>query len=249
MSFHVWTKQKLATIAVASVTALTVGASLASVAGATVPHAKLPLITSFKASPNSLPDKGGTVKVTADVKFAKTCTLSVSPAIKGLPEKNFSCTAASITKSFAIATDTSASPRTYTFHLSAKNTEGTVSAPTALVSEGGAPPPISFGIGGENFGTVGVSIHSTDVEVQVTNNSKLPQSLGEFGMVGTDASDFGIPSNDCRRRKATRHPGFPPRPSPGARGPSGRDVPSAPVCRLRPRCRLASRGQRTLPTS
>ncbi len=197
MSFHVWTKQKLATIAVASVTALTVGASLASVAGATVPHAKLPLITSFKASPNSLPDKGGTVKVTADVKFAKTCTLSVSPAIKGLPEKNFSCTAASITKSFAIATDTSASPRTYTFHLSAKNTEGTVSAPTALVSEGGAPPPISFGIGGENFGTVGVSIHSTDVEVQVTNNSKLPQSLGEFGMVGTDASDFGIPSNDC----------------------------------------------------
>src|SRR5208282_1588140 len=80
MSFHVWTKQKFATIAVASVTALTVGASLASVAGATVPHAKLPLITSFKASPNSLPDKGGTVKVTADVKFAKTCTLSVSPA-------------------------------------------------------------------------------------------------------------------------------------------------------------------------
>jgi hypothetical protein len=197
MSFHGSTTRKLATVAVASVAALTVGAGLASVAGATVPHAKLPLITSFKASPNSLPDKGGTVKVTADVKFATTCTLSVSPGIKGLPENNFACTASSFTKSFSIAKDTSAVARTYTFHLSAKNSEGSATAPTALVAEGGAPPPISFGIGGENFGTVGVSIHSTDVEVQVTNNSKLPQSLGEFGMIGTDSSDFNVPSNDC----------------------------------------------------
>jgi hypothetical protein len=159
--------------------------------------AALPLVASFAASPNSLPDRGGTVRLTASLKFARTCTLSVVPAVRGLPRTNFSCASGSFSMPFPIARDASANSRTYTFSLSVTNKEGTVAAPQVVVTEGAAPPPISFGIRSKNFGAIGVSIHSPNVEVQVTNNSNLPQTLGEFEIVGTNASDFTVTSNDC----------------------------------------------------
>ncbi|MGA2528787.1 MAG: choice-of-anchor D domain-containing protein [Acidimicrobiales bacterium] len=166
-------------------------------AGATTPSRSLPLVSVFKVSPNSLSNNGGTVKLKADLKFAKTCTLSVSQPVKGLPQKNFACGVSSFSKSFTIGKDTNATPRSYVFSLSVKNAEGKTAAPNAIVAEGAAPPPISFGITNENFGTVGVLIHSRNIEVEVTNNSTQPQNLGQFGIVGTNASDFGLPSNDC----------------------------------------------------
>jgi hypothetical protein len=155
------------------------------------------MVISFKALPSSLSDRGGKVTLKAALKYAKTCTLSVTPALGGLPERNFSCTGNSFSKSFAVGKDTGGTAFTYTFSLSVNNTEGTTTAPNVVVTEGAAPPPISFGVGSENLGTVGVSIHSTNYEVRVTNNSKEPQTLGGFNIIGVNASDFGVPSNDC----------------------------------------------------
>jgi hypothetical protein len=152
---------------------------------------------SFKASPNTFSNLGGNVKLTAGLKFATRCTLSVSPSVKGLPERNFSCGGKTLSKSFAIGKNATPNPLTYTFHLSVKNKEGNATAPNVVVAEGAAPPPISFGIKGKNFGTVGVLIHSKTVGVQVTNNSVKPQGLGSFTVVGINASDFAVPSNDC----------------------------------------------------
>ncbi len=197
MSLHSLMARKAGILATTAVL-LTAITGLAPGAGAaTPPHVSLPLIESFHASPNSLSHNGGILKVKADLKFAKTCTMSVFPALKGLPERNFNCAVGSFSKSFSIAKDTGATARTYTFRLFVKNKEGSATAPNAVVTEGGAPPPISFGISSERFGTVGVSIHSTNIEVQVTNNSTRPQDLGQFGIIGTNATDFAVPSNDC----------------------------------------------------
>jgi hypothetical protein len=176
---------------------LTVIVAFVPSASAEAPRASLPLITYFKATPNSFSYKGGMVTLKANLRFAKTCTLRVSPALKGLPETNFACTGSSFTKRFEVTSDTTAVVRTYTFSLSVRNTEGKTIAPNTLVAEGAAPPPISFGTSGENLGIVGVLIHSTNSEVRVTNNSRLPQDLGMFNIVGTNSTDFGIPSNDC----------------------------------------------------
>jgi len=197
MSSHGWAARKVLALVVTPVTMLTVITGLAPSARAASPVISLPLVTSFTVSPNSLSSKGGTLTLKAELKYAKVCTLSVAPAVKGLPEKNFSCVAGSFSRSFPVARDTGAIAETYTFSLSVSNREGTTRATNAVATVGAAPPPISFGVRSENLGTVGVSIHSTNYEVRVTNNSKLPQTLGGFNIVGVNASDFGVPSNDC----------------------------------------------------
>lgn len=197
MSSHGWAARKIVTLVVTPVTMLAVVAGFAPTARAAPPVTSLPLITSFKASPSSLSDRGGTVTLKAEFKYGKVCTLSVSPALTGLPERNFSCTAGSISRAFPLSGDTGAKAKTYTFSLSVSNREGTTKAPNAVATVGAAPPPISFGVRRENLGTVGVSIHSTNYEVRVTNNSEQPQTLGAFNIVGVNASDFGVPSNDC----------------------------------------------------
>ena len=197
MSSHGWAARKVLTLVVTPVTMLTLIAGFAPSARAASPVISLPLVTSFTASPNSLSNKGGTVTLKAELKYAKVCTLSVAPALKGLPERNFSCVADSFSRSFSAARNTGPMAVTYTFSLTVSNKEGTTKAPNAVATVGAAPPPISFGVRSENLGTVGVSIHSTNYEVRATNNSKLPQTLGGFSIVGIDASDFGVPSNDC----------------------------------------------------
>ncbi len=197
MSSFGWTARKIATLVATPIVMLTCITDVIPGAGAEVPHVSLPLVTSFTVSPNSLSNKGGTIKLQASLKFAQTCTLSASLAVTGLPKRNFSCASDSFSETFSIPKDTSAIARTYIFTLSVKNTEGSTTAPNAVVTEGGAPPPISFGTVSVEFRTVGVSIHSTNVEVQVTNNSTQPQTLGAFTIVGTNASDFAVPSNDC----------------------------------------------------
>ncbi len=197
MCSHGRAARKIATLAVTSVAMLATSIGLAPGAGAAFPRAVLPLVTSFKAVPNTLSDRGGTVTLKAQLQFAVVCTLSVSPALPRLPERNFSCRAGSFSRAFAIAKDTGGTPFTYTFSLSVSNKEGSATAPNVVVTEAAAPPPISFGVSRENLGTVGVSIHSTNYEVRVTNDSQEPQTLGGFNIVGVNASDFGVPSNDC----------------------------------------------------
>ena len=196
MSSHGWAARKVATLVVTPVAMLTVIASFAPGAGAASP-VPVPLISSFKASPNSLSDKGGSFTLRAELKYATTCTLSVSPSLPRLPEKRFSCASDSIVRTYSLAKDTGGLVRTYTFHLSVTNKQGTTNAPDVVVTEAAAPPPISFGVGSENLGVVGVEIHSINYEVRVTNNSTSPQNLGTFTIVGDNASDFGVPSNDC----------------------------------------------------
>ncbi|MGO9195802.1 MAG: choice-of-anchor D domain-containing protein [Acidimicrobiales bacterium] len=195
---HSWTVRRLGALAVAPLVVLAVNAGFAPGAGAQVPHASLPLVESFTASPATVSDKGGTVTLKAKLKYAETCTLSVSPSVTGLPDKNFSCSSGSFSKPFTIKKDTTSSSRTYTFSLSVKNSEGTVKASNAVIREGAAPPPITFGVTSLGFGKVGVGVSSPNVEVQVTNNSSAPQDLGTFTILGSNAYDFGLVSNDCQ---------------------------------------------------
>ena len=197
MCSHGRAARKIATFAVTSMAMLATSAGLAPGAGAALPRASLPLVTSFKAVPSTLSDRGGTVTLKAKLQFAGVCTLSVSPALPRLPERNFSCRAGSFSRSFSIAKDPGGTALTYTFSLSVSNKEGSTTAPNVVVTEAAAPPPISFGVSREHLGTVGVSIHSTNYEVRVTNNSQEPQTLGGFNIIGVNASDFGVPSNDC----------------------------------------------------
>ena len=170
---HSWTVRRLGALAVAPLVVLAVNVGFAPGAGAQVPHASLPLVESFTASPATVSDKGGTVTLKAKLKYAETCTLSVSPSVTGLPDKNFSCSSGSFSKPFTIKKDTTSSSRTYTFSLSVKNSEGTVKASNAVIREGAAPPPITFGVTSLGFGKVGVGVSSPNVEVQVTNNSSV----------------------------------------------------------------------------
>jgi hypothetical protein len=161
----------------------------------------LPVIASFTGSPTSLTYKGGTVTLKATLKYATSCTLSVSPGIKGLP-KTFACTTA-VSQAITVPATSSQNPLSYTFHLVAKNTTGsTPSAPDVVIGEGALPPNLSFTPSTISFqGTTAVKESTAPVTLTVHNNAKTSQSITAWGIAASsiDKNDFVVysPTAGC----------------------------------------------------
>jgi hypothetical protein len=148
-----------------------------------------PAILTFKASPTTLKDAGGTVTFTATMKYASKCTLSVSPKVTGLPST--STCKSSYSKKVTLPKNATGTKKVYTFGFSVKNSTGTTKASDLAVGVGAAPPPITFTPASLSFGTQGVGIQTTPVSVTIRNNSTVSQELTGFSLGGTDETDFG----------------------------------------------------------
>jgi hypothetical protein len=105
-----------------------------------------PLVSTFAASPSSLPSFGGDAQVTASVLRATTCELSVpegAPAVTGLPV-SLPCASGSVAFTAALpALATASSPaQTYSFVLEAGGPGGTALSTTVTAT---VYPTASFG--------------------------------------------------------------------------------------------------------
>ena len=149
-----------------------------SAAGAAPRHsAPAPVIFSFSGRPQSLPYRGGNATFVARLKFASSCTISVSPRISGLPA-TVGCKSQSFARKVAIPKH-SGSPLSYTFQLRVKGSGGAVTAPNVVITVGAAPPPVTFSPSSVRFGDEGVGIPSAPLTVTVTNNSATTQTSGK----------------------------------------------------------------------
>jgi alpha-tubulin suppressor-like RCC1 family protein len=116
-------------------TLVTASAATAASATGTASPASAPTIKSFKVSPSPISANGGKVTVTAQVRLAKTCTLSITPGVAGFPVTR-QCASGSITVTLKVPPNDSVSTRHYTIKLSVKGSSRTVSATGKL-----AQPP------------------------------------------------------------------------------------------------------------
>ncbi len=157
-----------------------------------------PAVTSWRGSPTSLSDAGGTVTFTGKFKYAQTCVLSVTPHITGSPWTT-TCTSNSYSKKIAVARNTTGAARDYTFSFYVKNATGKTQAPNVVVAEGAAPPPISFTPTTLTFPSSAVGISTTPVNVLVTNNSttQTQQMTPEIQPIGPDAYDYSVAQGNC----------------------------------------------------
>lgn len=105
--------------------------------------AAAPSVTSFQASPASLPASGGSVKLAAKVKHASTCTFGSTPALHGLPVK-VSCSSGQASRTVKVPANTSAASVRYSFTLTVKGPGGTAKAKPATVMVREAPPAVTF---------------------------------------------------------------------------------------------------------
>ena len=103
----------------------------------------LPAVDSFSASPSSLPVTGGTVSLTASMSDATSCSFSVSPAVGGSPS-TVPCGSGSATAQFTIPVNSTTSPVTYTYSLTAVGPVGsTTSNPPQSTTVTAAPVTIA----------------------------------------------------------------------------------------------------------
>lgn len=174
----------------------------AQVAFGTSSPSAVPVVKSFKASKTTLTDSGGKVVLSADLKYAKTCSMTVSPGLKGWP-RSFSCSSDLVTETVVLAANKTENPLSYTFGLTVKNKAGTVTATNVVVSEGAAPPPISFTTPNGSsttlvFAREGVFVADDPLIVRVHNNSSTTQLITTVavGTVG-DPTDFLLNRNNC----------------------------------------------------
>jgi hypothetical protein len=107
--------------------------------------APLPSVTGFAVSPAHLASSGGHVHLTATVRHATSCKLSVTPALAGLPV-NVACTSSAFSRVVSLPADTSSTAHSYLFTLSAHGAGGTKAAsthPMATVAGASGTSPIS----------------------------------------------------------------------------------------------------------
>jgi alpha-tubulin suppressor-like RCC1 family protein len=102
-------------------------------AGASTP----PTVSAFTAKPSSLTWAGGTVTLSLKVANAKTCTFSVTPAIKGLPAKQL-CNG-TVNQKVTVPKNTGKKVITFAFDVTATGTT-TVKAPAIRLSESDVLP-------------------------------------------------------------------------------------------------------------
>lgn len=161
-----------------------------------------PAVKWFRASKATVTNLGGRVVLTAGLKSAETCQMTVSPAIKGFG-RSFSCSSDLVTRDLTLAPNKTENPISYTFGLNVKNTAGSATATTIVVSEAAAPPPISFTTptGSSTtltFASEGVFVADDPLIVTVHNNGPITQQISSV-TIGTagDPSDFILNRNNC----------------------------------------------------
>ena len=106
----------------------------------TVAGPPAPSVTSFTASPPTLPQTGGSVTLSASVTGVSTCAFSSTPALSGLP-KTVTCSSGSASTVVAVTANATLTTETYTFHLTAKAKKASVTATPAIVTVAGPPAP------------------------------------------------------------------------------------------------------------
>ena len=194
------TRSKLAMVVTAPVVVATLALlGMPQLAGAT----PLPVVLSFTASKTTMPDSGGSIIFKASLRYAALCEITVSPSLRGFP-KSFSCSSNRVKQSVTLRANKSPSPISYTFGLQLENTAGTATATNVVVTEGAAPPPISFTPPPPGnpttlvFGSEGVFVADIPVSVTVKNNSSSTQLItsAAMGTVG-DPNDFSLTRNNC----------------------------------------------------
>lgn len=91
-----------------------------------------PAVSSFQASPSSLPASGGSVTLTANVTNGITCTLSSNKTIPGLPT-TIACSNGTYESEFTVPANTKKRTVTYKFKLSVAGTKALEAKTTATV--------------------------------------------------------------------------------------------------------------------
>jgi len=163
----------------------------------------LPVVLSFTASKASLPDSGGSFELRASLRYASSCEITVSPGLKGFP-KALNCSSDKVAQLVTLPRNKGQNPISYTFGLNVKNAAGITKATNVVVTEGAAPPPISFTtplgstITTLVFAPEGVFVADDPLLVTVHNNSSTTQIVTGVGIgsVG-DPRDFILNRNNC----------------------------------------------------
>ncbi len=162
----------------------------------------IPVIVSFTATRATVPDAGGSIVLKAKLKYASSCKITVLGSLKGFP-RSFSCSSNRVTQSVTLRANKSPSQITYTFGMIVKNGAGSATATNVVVTEGAAPPPISFTTPTGNpttlvFPDEGVFVADDPLIVTVHNDSPTTQIITSvaIGTVG-DPTDFILNRNNC----------------------------------------------------
>ena len=98
-----------------------------------------PTITTFAATPKGLGTAGGSVKLSATVSNASSCTFSSTPAASGLPSTALPCSTGTATDTVTLPGASETSPVTYTFTLTAKAAKGGQAATSTVQVTVGLP--------------------------------------------------------------------------------------------------------------
>jgi len=163
-------------------------------------------VLSFAGSPQTFSYKGGTVSLSAKLKLAKTCKLTVSPSLAGLPS-TVSCGSQVFSKKVVLPKDSTGTPITYTFSLGVSGSGGSVTAPNSVVATVGAEPPqVTFTPSSLVFPPEGIGIASIPRTITVTNNGTSTQTLGSIAIApitGTDTGDFQVTNGNCASAQIT----------------------------------------------
>ena len=183
-------------------TGSTAATNLAVTEGA-APPLPVPVVLSFTATRTSVPNTGASVVLKAELKYASSCEITVSPSLKGFPSSS-SCSSDLVTRSVTLRANDSGDPITYTFGMIVKNSAGSTAATNVVVTEGAAPSPISFTPPPPGtpttvvFAPEGVFVADDPLVVTVTNNSATTQviSSAAISTVG-DSADFILIRNNC----------------------------------------------------
>ncbi len=169
---------------------------------AATPPIPAPVVVSFTTSRVTVLNVGGTVKLKASLKYASSCIITVSPHLAGFPEKS-SCTSDEIAQTVSFHANSGENPILYTFAVVVINKSGSARSGNVTVSEGAAPPPISFSTPNGSpttlvFAPEGVYVADDPVIVTVKNDSPLTQDISgaAIGTTG-DPADFLLSKNNC----------------------------------------------------
>jgi hypothetical protein len=162
----------------------------------------IPVIVSFTATRTTVSDAGGSIILRAQLKYASSCRITVLGSLHGFP-RSFSCSSDRVRQSVVLRANKSPSQITYTFGMIVKNRAGSATATNVVVTEGAAPPPISFTTPTGNpttlvFPDEGVFVADNPLIVTVHNDSLTTQVISSvaIGTIG-DPSDFNLNRNNC----------------------------------------------------
>jgi hypothetical protein len=182
----------LAGAGTASVVTATPAAALSAPGGKTPP-----VIIAFGASTNALPLKGGSVTLSATVKYTSKCSVYVTPTFMGFTStRSFSCGSGKLVTPISITPQKDG--KLFGFTLVAQGPGGVTDSSEVPVAVGIAPPPFAFSPGNLVLPTQGVGIASAPVSVIVTNTSAAPASVGGLAIAGGSAStDFTLGTGNC----------------------------------------------------